>query len=231
MQPLDKLVTKIDPLFKAAPFDAAKVPAGLKLHKLHKQLLEKRNGGFFYGGALHVLGACAEPAHHSLEAWNAPDGWRAAYGEALTGLVFFAMDAFGDQFGVDDGGKVFVLRAEEGIVEELADDFEQWLLIATEAPDELLGRGTFVQWVQAHGHLPHGEQLQAYPPFRFLGEDDEPQLEAVDAFENMAFHGQLVRSIVDAEDELPPGEQLKIEFTEEGIQLTTEPIPADEAQG
>lgn len=229
MQPLDKLVTKIDPLFKPPAFDAARLPTGFKLHALHRQLLEKRNGGFFYGGALHILGACAQPAHHSLDAWNAADGWRSNYGAACEGLLFFAMDAFGDQFALDEEGRVFVLRAEEGIVEELADDFEQWLMMAVEAPDELLGRGTFVKWVQANGHLPHGEHLQAYPPFMFVEDAAEAHLEAVDAFDNMMFHGELARTIAQAHEGLPAGERLKVEFTAEGIQLSTEPIPADEA--
>lgn len=229
MQPIDKLVTKIDPLFKAPAFDAARVPAEFKLHKTHRQLLEKRNGGYFYGGALHIFGACAEPAFHSLAAWNAADGWRAAYGEAVEGLTFFAEDAFGDQFALDAAGKVFVLKAEYGVVEELADDFEQWLLIAVEAPDELLGRGTFVKWVQAHGHLTHGSQLQAYPPFMFAEDADDVQLEMVDAFDNMAFHAELANTIARAEADLPPGERLKIEFTEEGIQLSTEPVPETES--
>jgi hypothetical protein len=217
MKPLDKLITKIDPLFKSPAFDAAKLPAGLKLAPAHRQLLEKRNGGYYFGGALHLFGACSEPAFHSLIGWNAAEGWRAAYGEAVAGLTFFAEDAFGDQFGLDSAGKVFVLRSEQGVVEEIADDFDQWLLMAVEAPDELLSREMFVDWVKVHGHLPHGSHLQAFPPFVF--ETEQVEIDVVDAFENMAFHASLAQTL----QTLPEG--MQIEITDEGIQI----VPAEEA--
>lgn len=224
MNTLDRLFTKIDPLFKPGPFDETALPAGFKLHKTHRQLLQKRNGGYFYGSALHIFGACQEPSFHGLTPWNAPDAWRGPYGVAVEGLVFFAEDAFGDQFGLDDTGKVFVLRAEQGIVEELADDFDQWLLMAVEAPDELLARATFTAWVKTHGHLPHGSQLQAYPPYIFAEDPDAVALEAVDALDNMVFHAALAQTIAN----LAPGARVKLDFTDEGIQITTEEGPPAE---
>jgi hypothetical protein len=225
MTPLDKLLTKIDPLFKPPAFEEAALPAGMKLHKTHRQLLQKRNGGYFYGSALHLFGACREPAFHSLLAWNAADSWRKAYGPVAEGLVFFAEDAFGDQFALDEAGKIFLLRAEQGIAEELADDFDQWLMMAVEAPDELLARETFTHWVSKHGHLPNGSQLQAYPPFIFAESTEDVVLQAVDAVENMEFHAALAQTIAS----LPEGSRVKVEFTEEGIQITTEEVPPPEA--
>ena len=225
MNPLDKLMTKVDPLFTAPPFDETALPANLRAPATLMQLLRRRNGGYFYGGALHVFGACRTPAFHGLVPWNAPEAWRGPYGDGVDGLTFFAEDAFGDQFARDETGKVFVLRAEQGVVEELADDFDQWLLMAVEAPDELLGRGTFVRWVQAHGHLPHGSQLQAFPPFIFAEDADDVQLEAVDALDNMQFHATLAETIAN----LPEGKRLRVEFNEEGLQLITEDIPSDAA--
>ena len=224
MTPLDRLLAKIDPLFRPPAFDPAALPAGMALPPTLRQLLARRNGGYFYGGALHLFGACLEPEFHSLPSWNDPHGWRVPYGTAVEGLTFFAEDAFGDEFGLDPSGKVFTLHAESGRVEELADDFEQWLLMAVEAPDELLSRGTFNRWVQAHGHLPHGSQLQAYPPFLFAEEPEDVQLEAVDALDNMAFHAALAETIAT----LPEGTRVKLDFTDEGIRITTEEIPAGE---
>lgn len=221
MKPIDQLVTKIDPLFKSPAFDAAALPAGMTLHPAHRELLEKRNGGYFHGGALHVFGACAEPAFHSLPAWNAADGWRTAFGEATEGLFFFAETAFGDQFAHDDSGKVFALRSEEGVVEQVADDFEHWLLKVIADPDGELARDYFVGWVQAHGHLPHGSQLQAFPPFVLLGDEEEPDIEAVDAFDNMAFHGAFASQFAEALASVPEGHRLKVDVTEEGIEFST----------
>lgn len=218
MKPIDRLLAKIDPLFQCAPFDESALPPGLKLHPTHREILKRRNGGYFWGGALHLLGACREPLWHSLSHWNAPETWTAAYRGAADGLTYFAEDAFGDQFGLEPGGKIFAFRAERGELEEIADDFDQWLLMAVEAPDELLARHVFARWASAHGRLPYGSQLQAYPPFLFVEEDDQAQLEAVDAVENMHFHASLAVQLA----EIPEGTRAKIEFTDEGIRISTE---------
>lgn len=218
MKALDRLLAKIDPLFRPGPFEAAALPEGLRLSSTHRALLERRNGGYFYGGALHVLGAAREPAFHSLAAWNEPGLWKTYYGPEVEQLTFFAGDAFGDQFGLDAGGKVYTLRAEQGLVEELADDFDQWLLMAVEAPDELLARGTFTRWIQQHRHLPHGSQLQAYPPFLFAENPEDVELEPVEALENMHFHAALAQQL----QAIPEGARVKVEFTEDGIQITPE---------
>jgi hypothetical protein len=221
MKPIDQLVTKIDPLFKAPAFDASAIPAGLALHPEHRQLLEKRNGGYFYGGALHVFGACTEPAFHSLTGWNAADGWRTDFGQAAEGLFFFAETAFGDQFALDAAGKVFALRSEEGVVEAVADDFEHWLLKVVADPDGELARDYFVGWVQSHGHLPYGSQLQAFPPFVLLGDEEEPDIQAVDSFDNMAFHGAFALQFAEALANVPDGHRLKVDVTEDGIAFST----------
>lgn len=218
MTPLDRLLAKVDPLFKSPPFDAKLLPEGFKPHKTHLQLLQKRNGGYFWGGALHVFGAVPEPDFHSLVEWNSESLWRRPYGAAAEGLVFFAEDAFGDQFAQDANGKIFQFKAEQGIATEIADDFDQWLLMVVEAPDVLLAQETFKAWAQQHGKLAHGLQLQAYPPFAFVGDDEEPTLEAVDAIENMLFHGDIARAIAD----IPEGQRVRIEFTEDGMQIIPE---------
>jgi len=217
MTPTDRLLAKIDPLFKPPAFDERGLPPGFKPPAGLRALLGRRNGGYFWGGALHVFGACVEPASHSLVAWNGPAVWRGEYGEVADGLVFFAENGFGDQFGLDASGKVFELDAEQGTVEERADDFDQWLLMAVEATDELLSRPVFAAWVQKHGRLPYGSQLQAFPPFIFAESAEAVELSAVDALENMQFHATLARTIAN----LPEGSRVKVEFTDEGIQIST----------
>jgi hypothetical protein len=224
MTPLDRLLTKYDPLFKPPAFDEKVLPPNFKLGKSHRALLQRRNGGYFFGGALHIFGACAEPVTHSLSAWNDPELWRTAFeSEGFGELVFFAEDAFGDQFALDPSGKILVLRSEKGAIEELADDFDQWILMCVEAPDELLGRGTFARWVSQNGRLPYGSQLQAYPPFLFTDDAENVQLSAVEAVENMQFHAALAQQLAS----IPPGVRVKVEFTDDGIQITEEAEPSE----
>lgn len=218
MKNLDRLLAKVDPMFEVPQFDPAHLPAGFPLHASHKALLKRRNGGYFWGGALHIFGACAEPETHSLSRWNADDLWRQNFGDSASGLFFFAEDAFGDQFALDSKGKVFIFRAENGQVEELADDFEQWLLMAVHTPDELLGRPTFARWASSNGRLPYGHQLQAYPPFLFSDSDDEVELDAVEALDNMNFHAAIAQQLAS----IPEGARVRIEFGEDGMAIVPE---------
>lgn len=218
MKNLDRLLAKVDPLFTVSDFDEKQLPAGFPLHAAHRALLKRRNGGYFWGGALHIFGACADPETHSLARWNSDDLWRQNFGDATAGLFFFAEDAFGDQFALDSTGKVFVFRAEQGLVEELADDFEQWLLMAVHTPDELLGRGAFSRWASANGRLPYGHQLQAFPPFLFAESDDDVELDAVPALENMEFHAAIAQQLAS----IPEGARARVEFTEDGMRIITE---------
>lgn len=228
MTPLDRLLAKIDPLFRAPQFDEKALPEGFKLSKTHRQMLSKRNGGYFYGGALHVFGACAEPEFHSLATWNHEDTWRTLYGDTLNGFTIFAEDAFGDQFMLDAAGKVFQLRAEQGIVDEIADDLDQWVLMAVEAPDELLGRPILARWASQNGRLPPGSQLQAYPPFFLADDPDAVELSAVEALENIEFHATIASQLAS----IPDNVRVRIDFTEEGMQIVTEPLePAPEGEG
>src|SRR5262249_46564683 len=94
----------------------------------HRSLLELANGAFLYEGALHLFGACAAPPWHSLRAWNAPATWRDAYGHLADGLVFFAEDAFGDQYAYSGhGGEVVVFEAELGRATHAAPTFVAWI--------------------------------------------------------------------------------------------------------
>jgi hypothetical protein len=177
----------------------------------HRRLLELANGAYLYDHALHVFGACESPPWHSLRAWNAPDGWRALYGDAAAGLVFFAEDAFGDQFAYTGrGGEVVCFEAEVGRVVPVAGSFLEWVEQMTEHAAGILPIDVIAAQRAEGKRLEPGSQLFAFPPLAAAESREEVSLGHVDALEAMRFRGQLAAQI----RRLPPGTRVEIKLEE-----------------
>jgi hypothetical protein len=210
-----RLVAARDPRFDPPPFQAEVAEAVLGAsggsRTPHRRLLEAQNGGYFFGGALHLLGACDAPAWHALSAWNSPALWRDAYGELAAGITFFGEDAFGDQYGYSGhGGEVVCFEAELGRAAPVAPHFLAFLETVVAEAETLLP----VQLVADQARLgrlpPPGGQLYAYPPLATVEARDGVTVGPVDAVEAMRVRGQLARQI----GHLAPGTQVRIEIDE-----------------
>jgi hypothetical protein len=209
---IDRLLAARAPGFAPPPLDPGELaPLGASgaPGTPHRALLERENGGYFFGGALHLFGACAAPAWHSLAAWNAPDLWRGSYGGLADGLVLFGEDAFGDQLGYSGlGGEVVRFEAEVGRAAPAAPHFAAWLEALLEAPEAVLP----VRWVEEQARIGKpaapGSQLYAYPPFAAVESRDGVTVGVVDAVEAMRVRGELARQI----GHLPPGTQVRIDI-------------------
>jgi len=84
-----------------------------------RAIVERHNGCIWLDGALHVRGACDEPAWHSLRrAWRAPDGVVATTPALEPGDIPFARTTFGDELALR-GRDVVRVRAETSALEPL----------------------------------------------------------------------------------------------------------------
>ena len=174
----------------------------------HRRLLDAMNGGYFFGRALHLFGACDEPAWHSLARWNSASLWRDAYGDVARDLVVFAEDAFGDQFAYSGfGGEVVCLEGELGRVSSIAPHFVAWLEAVLAAPTEVLPIDVLAREADAGRPLADGQQLYAYPPLCTIESKSDVTIGHVDAVEAMRFRGDLARQLRD----LPPGTRVRID--------------------
>lgn len=208
-----RLVEARDPAFDPAPFDAAVAeavlgPSGAQLTP-HRRLLELVNGGLFHDHALHLFGACQGPPWHALPAWNAPTTWRDTYGEAAAGLVFFAEDAFGDQFAYrGEHAEVVIFEAEVGRVVPFAPHFVAWLEEMVERPAAILPFEVLAGQRAEGRHHQAGTHLFAWPPLSTVESRTGVSVGHVDALEAMRFRGQLARQVRD----LPAGTQVRIDL-------------------
>lgn len=213
---LDRLVALADPAFSPPEFDAnvavEVLGASAGLLTPHRRLLELRNGLYAHDHALHVFGACESPAWHSLRLWNAPTTWRDAYGPiaGLDELVFFAEDAFGDQFGYEAvGGRVVIFEAEVGRIVPVAGSFADWLEEMLDRPGASLPIDVLAnERAQSRFHKP-GTHLFAWPPLCTAESSRGVSLGHVDAVEAMRFRGELARQI----RHLPTGARVEVDLT------------------
>ncbi len=175
----------------------------------HRRLLELVNGAYLFGRALHLFGACERPSWHSLRAWNDPATWRATYGTATDGYVFFAEDAFGDQYAYSGrGGEVVRFEAELGRFATAAPHFMAWIDALLLNPGAVLPVDVLAGEAAQGRRLQPGSHLFAYPPLFSVEARDGVSIGHVDAVEAMRFRGELARQIAG----LPTGTQIKIEI-------------------
>ena len=205
-------ISYVPPPFAAEVAEAVLGPSGME-RTPHRRLLERMNGGYFYGRALHIFGACARPDWHSLAAWNGLSLWRDAYGKMAEGLVFFAEDAFGDQYAyTGHGGEVVAFEAELGRVATAAPHFRAWLEAILDAPEAVLPVDVVQREAQDGRRFAPGFQLFAYPPLCTREAHEEGvTIGHVDAIEAMRFRGSLAQQL----SQMPQGSRVKIEIPED----------------
>jgi hypothetical protein len=168
-------------------------------------LLRNRNGFYAFESALHVFPGSQRREHMTLSRWNASDLWRFEYGELADGALFFAEDAFGNQFCLHQG-RVCSFDAETGKMNEIGANLETWARALLSDYAFLTGHPLIHQWQVKNGALPVGSRLIPKIPFVLGGEYALQNLYPLEATRGMKSRGNLARQLKD----LPDG--ARIEF-------------------
>ncbi len=188
---------------------SAEITCNLVRDKDHKSLLSLHNGLTAFDGGLRIFGTNSGMLP-MLQDWNKREGWRSAYKELVNeSLIFFAEDAFGNQFALDDE-KVVYFNAETGRATPFANAFSEWLSIVLEDPVDTLQLILFRSWMEKGEHLEPSEHL--CPVYPFIVKSDSPlnELYRVDSTEDMSYKGNFAYQVKD----VPDGAQIKIRVTD-----------------
>lgn len=170
------------------------------------ELLTKKNSFYGFESTLHVFPLLGNPRPSTgLEEWNSKRLWRSGYKDPADGLLFFAEDAFQDQFCISaakDG--VFRFHPETGQTLYLADSLEHW-------SDIILGKYRYEtgwplasEFQKKNGPLQPGRRLMPKTPFFLGGEYKIENLWSGDAIEGMRFKADIAMQIRN----LPNGAQM-----------------------
>ncbi len=167
------------------------------------ELLAARNGFFAFEAALQVFPVGAAGTI-DLVSWNGQDQWRSVYGSLAEGLLFFAQDAFGNQFCVNANG-FGSFNAETGEVEMIGASLDQWCDGILSDYEYLTGHPLCHAWQAQHGRLPADARLTPLRPFVLGGQYNLDNLQAQDGTAYLRQTGQLATMLRD----LPDGAQIR----------------------
>ncbi len=157
-------------------------------------LLSERNGFFAFESALHVFPLAQGSRGYDLVRWNQPGTWRRYYGGLADGLVFFAEDLFGGQWGLTESG-VVRFDPETGATEAHADSLEEWASRILGDYEVETGWPLAREWQRANRSLAENERLIPRQLFVLGGAYDITNLKAVDAAEGMRIRGPIAQKL------------------------------------
>jgi hypothetical protein len=193
----------------AAVVDFVEVDALGPLGGQIRSLLRRRNGFYAFESALHVFPATSSGREITLRQWNSSTLWRSEYGELAEGALFFAEDAFGNQFCVHEG-RVCAFDAETGELSVLADDLEKWASRLLVEYRVLTGYPLLHEWQEKNGALPVGRRLMPKVPFVLGGDYSLANLYSLAAVSAMKSRGNLARQLKG----VPDGAQVEFRVIE-----------------
>lgn len=173
------------------------------------EILDSKNGFYAFESALHLFPTGCQESHIDLATWNREDSWRKGYGSIVSGLLFFAEDAFGSQFALTDKG-VHRFDPEMGELEMHSLDYEGWATRILDDYQYETGYLLLHEWQVEHGPLLPGKRLLPKVPFILGGDYEIGNLYAADAIKGMEFRADIWRQIRD----LPEGAQVKLKIVE-----------------
>jgi hypothetical protein len=210
MSPLQQLLSIASPPIGDAAMDLHLENQCLGALEL-QQLLKVRDGFWAYESALLVRPASSSSTVLSVRDWNDPGLWLSSYESlALPDLLFFAEDAFGEQFALSKDG-VVRFDPETAELEPIARSLHEWAARVTTEYNVLTGYPLAHEWQVAHGPLPPGERLVPKVPFVCGGQFALSNLAMMSDVEGMRFRGQLASQIVD----VPDGAHIQFKITDE----------------
>lgn len=201
---LEKLISIGSPSMAAG----AGGSAGEQLPPLLAPLFERKNGFYAFESALLVRPFGA-PMGGVLDiaSWNARHDWAGVYGDDLNGVVLFAEDLFGCQFGVSRDG-VVSFNPESGEVEFLAATIEEWAARLLGDFEVMTGHPLAHDWQTRHRSLAPGERLFPVVPFVLGGDFTVDNLRPAADVKGIRFYAELFR----ATSQVPDGGQLRVDL-------------------
>ena len=170
-------------------------------------LQSQSNGLYAFEGALHVFPIGKGARETSLAQWNKPDQWRVLYKGIPDECVFFAEDAFGDQFAYLDSA-IHLFDPETGMFERVATSLEDWAGKILVDYKYLTGYPLMSAWQKAHGAVLAGHRLCPVFPFIAGGKFDIDNMHVLSTLECIRYRASLAQQI----GHLPDGAKIKIKI-------------------
>jgi hypothetical protein len=166
-------------------------------------LFSEKNGFYAFESALHIFPLLSETNCMTLARWNSNELWRYEYGTLAQGLLFFAEDAFGNQFCLH-GEEICSFHAETGEIKTLDYTLDDWSARILAEYEVLTGYPLLHLWQSVNGAIPIGKRLMPKIPFVLGGDYSVENVYAIETVSGMKSRGNLAQQIKN----LPDGMQV-----------------------
>lgn len=175
------------------------------LSSQYLRLLARADGLVAFDGALRIFGL-QESQLPSILQWNNAD-WRVAYAGLTDNLMFFAENAFGDQYAFE-GEAIVAFDSETAHRTRVGCTLEEWEASILDDLESELGVSTLRRWKSAGNQLAADQHLcPKYPPAFVLGAlGTVENLYALPRDESMRLKGMIASQV----HSLPPGSKIKL---------------------
>ncbi len=170
-------------------------------------MLRMKNGFYAFESALQVFPAAHFVQEMTLSRWNSHGLWKSEYQGLADGKLFFAQEAFGNQFCIFQD-QICFFDPETGDMEFVADSITDWAEKILTDYDMQTGYPLMRDWQKANGKIPVGHRLMPKLPFVLGGEFALSNLYSLNAVSAMKSRGNLARQIKD----LPDGTQIEFKI-------------------
>ena len=188
-QAIDKLLSIVSPPI-GTPVEPRVELGSALANELVALILSRVNGFFAFESDLHMFPLTASGGYHGIDSWNVSDLWRNNYDGMTEGLLFFAEDIFGGQFGIR-GDQIYSFDPETGELCQVGGSVDEWAR-------KILDDYEFIT-----GFIAAGDRLVPKRPFVLGGEYNVTNLVALEAVKGMRFRGDLAIRIRDLPDGAP----------------------------
>jgi len=159
-----------------------------------KALLRCRNGFYAFESALHIFSAMSPGNEIDLNSWNSDGLWRFEYDDLAEGALFFAEDAFGNQFALQHS-QICFFDAETGAFTKFSHDLEAWANRILEEYKVSTGYPLLHAWQQKNGGPAVGSRLMPKIPFVLGGSYTLENVYALTSVSAMKTRGNLARQL------------------------------------
>lgn len=211
MNPLEKLLSISSESLSSQPVSIS-IPGFENFGSLGTELLsllQQKNGFYAFESALHLFPATSSESEININRWNSLDLWRYEYGDLAENILFFAEDAFGDQFCLYDHA-ICSFTSETGELKVLAKTFGAWAQLILDDYNLLTGYSLLRDWQILNGPISPDMRLMPKIPFVLGGEFAVENLYPLKSVSGMRTKGNLARQIKD----MPDGTQIEIRIIE-----------------
>lgn len=173
------------------------------------QMLKLKNGFYAFESALQVFPAAHFAGEMTLSRWNAHGLWKFEYETITDKKLFFAQEAFGNQFCIFQE-RIWFFDAETGELEFRADNLNDWAQKVLMDYEMQTGYPLMHEWQKKNGRIASDNRLMPKIPFVLGGGYDLGNLYSLNSVSAMKSRGNLARQLKN----LPDGTKVQFRIIE-----------------